>query len=342
LSLHLAVDRARHGAADRDVMRYLTRLIDRVRAVPGVEAAGIVNRLPLSGQLQTLLVEFEGRGEVNVDSRSIAGNYLGALGIPLLAGRTFRDNEVEGRPPVGLIDERVARQVYGAESPIGKRFRIPIADQPWVEIVGVVGHTRTADLESDPRPQVYWAYAQRTQDRVAVALKTAGDPAAMTAAVRAAIREVDPDQPLYDVRPMTEVVERTLLAQRLNVVLIGAFSLLALVLAGTGLYGVIAQITARRTREFGIRLAVGAEPANLARSVILQALGRAAWGLALGLALAAAVTRWIGSLIHGVGALDPVTYTAVAAILIWVVVAASYLPARRASRTDPAVVLRGE
>jgi predicted permease len=343
LSLHLAVDRARHGSEDRDVARYLGQVTGRLSTVPGVQSAAVVNRFPLDGQLQTLMVEFEGRpGHLTIDSRSISSDYFKTLGIPVIAGRVFRENDAEGRPGVGILDERISRQVFGSESPIGKRFRIPLEGMPWVEVVGVVAHIRSDDLESDARAQVYWPYGQRTQDRMAIAVKTAGPPAAMTAAVRAAIRAVDPDQALYDVRPMTEVVERTLLAQRLNVVLMGSFALLALLLASAGLYGVVSQLTARRTREFGIRLAVGADPADLRRLVIRQALVRASIGLAAGLALSGVVTRILTSMIHGVGAFDPLTYTAVAALLLAVVAGAAYLPARRASKTDPILALRSE
>jgi putative ABC transport system permease protein len=343
LSLHLAVDRARHGSQDRDVTRYLGKLIDRVRGVPGLQSAAVVNRLPLSGQVQTLVVEFEGRTEtINIDSRSISSDYFHTLGIPLTAGRGFREDETEDRAPVGIIDDWVARVVYGSQSPIGKRFRIPIAGMPWVEIVGVVAHIRANDLETDPRPQVYWPVGQRTQDRMALAVKTAGNPSAMTAAVRAAIRDIDPDQALYDVRPMTEVVQHTLLGQRLNLVLVGSFAVLALLLASAGLYGVVSQLTARRAREFGIRLAIGADAGHLVRLVMRQALARAIVGLVAGLAAAAGVTRLLGSLIHGVGSLDPLTYAAVSALLLMVVAGASYLPARRASKVDPMVTLRSE
>jgi putative ABC transport system permease protein len=212
----------------------------------------------------------------------------------------------------------------------------------WVQIVGVAGHIHHEGLESDIRPQVYWPYGQRTQDRMAMAVKTIGDPAPMTAAVHAAIREVDPDQPLYDVRPMTQVVERALLGQRLNVVLVGSFAALALLLASVGLYGVVSHLTARRSREFGIRLALGANPGDLLRMVLGQALGRAARGLALGLALSAVATRLLASILHGVGTFDAITYISVAALLLVVVLAASYLPARRASKTDPLVALRYE
>jgi putative ABC transport system permease protein len=344
LTLHFAVDRATHGATDRDVMRYLNRLVEHVRNVTGVQSAAIVNRLPLSGQLQTLVIEMENRSTpISIDSRSVSADYFHTFGIPLLAGRAFNDNDSENRAPVGIIDERVAGEIYGGENPLGKRFRIALVPPgPWVTIVGVAGHIRHDGLDRDPRAQVYWPYAQRTQDRIAMVVKTAADPATMTAAVRTAIREVDPDQPLYDVRPMTQVVERTLIGRKLNVVLVGAFAALALLLASVGLYAVVSHLSARRSREFGIRLAVGAAPGGLLRMVLAQGITRAAWGLAAGLALSAAVTRWLSSVLHGVGTLDSATYASVAVVLLLVVLAASYPPARRASKTDPAAALRYE
>jgi putative ABC transport system permease protein len=342
LGLHLAVDRAAHGSTDPEVWRYLSRLIDRVQSIPGVQSTAVVNRLPLGGQTQTLQIEFEGRGmTVNVDSRSASPDYFRALGIPVLAGRTFRDDDSAGRPDVGILDERITRQVFGNQNPIGKRFRIAIVPgMSWVQIIGVVGHVRHEGLDRDPRPQVYWPYAQRTQDRVAMAVKTAGDPAAMTSAIRVAIREIDPNQPLYDVFPMSDFIARTLLTQRLNLVLVGSFAVLALLLASIGLYGVVSHLTARRSREFGIRLAVGATPAHLVATVFRESLTRASVGLAAGLLLASLITRLFSTLIHGVRALDPLTYTSVSVLLLIVVVVASYVPARRASRTDPVSALR--
>ena len=278
---------------------------------------------------------------MNVDSRSASPNYFRALGIPLLAGRTFRDDDIAGRLDVGILDDRITRQIFGNESPIGKRFRIAVVPgMPWVQIAGVVGHIRHEGLDRDPRPQVYWPYAQRTQDRVAMAVKTVGDPAAMTSAIRVAIREIDPNQALYDVFPMSDFIARTLLAQRLNLLLFGSFAALALLLASIGLYGVVSHLTARRSREFGIRLAVGATPAHLVATVLRESLARAAVGLAAGLLLAGVITRLLSTMIHGVTALDPLTYTSVTVLLLIVVVAASYVPARRASRTDPVLALR--
>jgi predicted permease len=271
----------------------------------------------------------------------VSPNYFRTLGIPLLAGRAFGDHDTLGRPDVGILDDRVAHQVFGNENPIGKRFRIPIGSgMPWVEIVGVVGHIRHEGLDRDPRPQVYWPYAQRTQDRVAMVVKTVGSPAAMTPAIRAGIREIDPNQPLYDVFPMSEFVARTLLAQRLNLVLVSSFAVLALLLASIGLYGVVSHLTARRSREFGVRLAVGATPAHLLAMEFRESLARGAVGLAVGLLLSAAITRLLSTMIHGVTALDLLTYTWVVLLLLLVVVVASYVPARRASRTDPFSALR--
>jgi putative ABC transport system permease protein len=303
-----------------------------------------VNRLPWAAKRRRLGITFEGRDAgLNIDSRLANGDYFRSLGIPLLAGRTFREDDLDDRAQVGIIDERVAREVFGQANPIGKRFRIAtVPPLPWVEIVGVAGHVRHEGLENDPRPQVYWPYQQRTQDRIAMVVKTMGDPAAMTAAVREAIREVDPGQPLYDVRPMTEVVERSVMAQRINTVLVGAFAGLGLLLASIGLYSVVSHLTARRSREFGIRLALGADPGNLLRMVLKQGLVRAACGLAVGLALSAALSRLLGSLLHGVGALDPATYISVTVLLLLVVLAASYSPARRAAKTDPTSALRCE
>jgi putative ABC transport system permease protein len=342
LALHLAVDRATHGSSDADVWRHLARLIDRVQAIPGVRSAAVVNRLPLGGQTQTMQIEYERRdNSFSVDSRSASPEYFRTMGIPILAGRTFRADEIEGRPAVGILDERMARQVFGNESPIGKRFRIPVVQgMPWVEVVGVVGHVLHERLDRDPRPQVYWPYAQRTQDRVAMVVKTAGDPGAVTPAVRAAIREIDPGQPLYDVYPMPEVVARTMLAQRLNLVLVGSFAVLALVLASIGVYGVVSHLTARRSREFGVRVAIGATPGQVLGLVLRQSVGRAALGLVIGLGLAAFAARLLTTMIHGITPLDPVTYASVAGLLLVVVVAASYVPARRAARVDPVSALR--
>ncbi len=339
LSLHLAVSRAKYGD-DASVALYLERLIDRVRAVPGVETVGIVNRLPMGGQMQAGVIQFEGRdGRFNTDWRSVSADYFRALTVPLLAGRTFNESDTPDHPAVGLIDERLARAVFAAESPIGKRFKIDFPEAPWVEIVGVVGHVRQEGLGSDPRPQVYWPHQQRTQDRMAMVVRTTTDPSSFSAPIRGAIHELDPDQPLYDVRPMPAVLERTLRGQWLNTVLIGLFAVLALVLASVGLYGVVSYVTAQRRREFAIRLAVGASASDVLGLVLKQGLWLALVGLALGLMLSAVATRALGSMLHGVTAWDAWTYLLVSGLMIVVVLAASFIPAWQASRLDPRIAL---
>jgi putative ABC transport system permease protein len=346
LTLHLAVSRAKHGD-DAGVARYLGRLTERIRAVAGVAAVGMVNRLPMAGQNQTFTIRFQGAGAdqlVHVDSRSINGDYFRSLGVPLLDGRTFREDDLPDRPAVGIIDERLARQVFGTARAVGKRFRIAVAgrdlDQPWVEVVGVVGHLRHEGLDRDPRSQVYWPYAQRTQDRVAMTVRTATEPAALARSVSAAIREVDPDQAIYDVRPMREVVDRTLAGNRLNLVLMATFAVMALLLASVGLYAVVAQLTTRRRREFGIRMALGATNRQVMGLVMGQGVRLGAAGLALGLVLAVAATRILATMLHGVRPLDPITYAAAGCLLAAVVLAAISLPARRAMNLHPAEALR--
>jgi putative ABC transport system permease protein len=340
LSLHLAVSRAKHGD-DAGVARYLDRLIDRVRTVPGVEAVGIVNRLPMGGQMQAGVIRFEGKdARFNTDWRSISADYFRALDVPLLAGRTFDERDTPDHTAVGLIDERLARDAFAAETPIGKRFRIDSPEARWVEIVGVVGHVRQEGLDSDPRRQVYWPYQQRTQDRMAMVVRTTGDPSSATAPIRAAIHEVDPDQPLYDIRPMQTVLDGTLRGQWINTVLISVFAALALTIASVGLYGVVSYVTAQRRREFAIRLAVGAKPADVLRSVLSQGLWLAVVGLTLGLMLSAVSTRVLGAMLHGVTAWDTWTYLVVSCLMIVVVLAASFIPAWQASRLDPKIALQ--
>ena len=340
LTLHLAVSRAKYGD-DAGVARYLDRLIDHVRAVPGVEAVGIVNRLPMGGQMQAGIVQFEGKdGRFDADWRSVSADYFDALDVPLVAGRTFNESDSSDRTAVGLIDERLARDVFATESPIGKRFKMGFPEAPWVEIVGVVGHIRQEGLDSDPRPQVYWPHQQRTQDRMAMVVRTTTDPSALSASIRDAIHDVDPDQPLYDVRSMPAVLERTLRGRWINTMLIGVFATLALTLASVGLYGVVSYVTAQRRREFAVRLALGARATDVVVLVLKQGFWLALGGLALGLVFSAASSRALGTMLHGVTAWDTWTYVLVSCLMVVVVLAASFVPAWEASRLDPKVALQ--
>jgi putative ABC transport system permease protein len=340
-SLHLVVSRARYPD-DASMARYVGQLIERLRAVPGVDTVGVVNRLPMGGQALASSIRLEDQPDraALIDSRSINGDYFRSLGIPVVSGRTFVDTDTADRPAVGIVDERAVKDFFGGKDPIGKRFRLNAPGAPWIQIVGVVGHVLHNGFDQDPRAQVYWPYQQRPQDRMAIVLQGTG--AHLAGAARSAIREVDRDQALYDVRPMNEVVRRTLSGQWLNMVLIGGFSAMALLLAGVGLYGVVAYLTEQRRREFALRLALGASGKQILSMVLKQGFGRVALGLALGLMLSFAVTRFLSAMLHGVPPLDLLTYGAAAVLLTAVMLIATLAPAWRACHVDPATALRAE
>jgi putative ABC transport system permease protein len=344
LTMHLAVTRAKYPL-DRQVATYYDRILDRLRQVPGIGAAGFVNRLPLSGIDQTGPVAFENRPDLppaDTDWRSATSGYFGAAGIPLKRGRLFTSFDGPSAPHVALIDEQLARQVFGDSDPLGKRVRIAIGDEPWAEIVGVVGHIRNATPERDLRPQIYWPESQRTQDRAALVVRTAGRPESFTAAVLEQIRKEDPDQPVYDVRTMEEWMSRTLSTRNLVTFLVAFFSGVSLLLACLGLYGVVSYTAGLRLREFGIRIALGASLANI-RSLVLGQAGRLVLlGCAAGLILALPVGRALGSLLYGVTSSDSVALVCSPALLLLAALLASAGPARRAAKTDPSVTLRFE
>jgi len=344
LTMHLAVTRAKHPQ-DRQVAEFYERILERVRSLSGVVAAGFVNRLPLSGVSQTGGVNIEERPEMqslDTDWRSATPGYFEAAGIPLKRGRLFSSYDRPDSPLVGLIDDQLAHKVFGDADPIGKRFRIAIADQPWVEIIGVVGHILNDTLEKDVRPQVYWPETQRTQDRAALVVRTMARPETLTAAVMEQIRKEDPDQPVYDVRSMQEWMSQTLSTRNLMTQVVTFFGAASLVLAVLGLYGVVSYTAGQRMREFGIRMALGAGLGHVRRLVLGQAGRLVVCGCALGLALAWPAGRALRSLLYGVTSSDGVAMIVAPVVLPVVALLASLGPARRATRADPASTLRAE
>lgn len=355
ISLHLAIPRSKYPKDD-DVARFCARLLERITAVPGVVSAGMVNRLPLGGVGQVNALEFEGqtsdKAPVTVDSRTVTPDYFRTMGIPLIEGRVFTDRDtpasaVASLPQLGavsvvIVDEQLARTRWPGASAIGKRLRLAFPGAPWIEVVGVVGHIRHDGLDVDPRTQVYFNYLQRAQDRMALVVRGAHAGPPLTAAVVQAIREVDPEQPVYDVRSMNEVVERSTVQRRLSTLLLAAFASMSLLLTTVGVYGVIAYGVTQQIREFGIRLALGAARADVTRLVLRRGAALALGGTAIGLAIAAVLTRAMGSLLYGVKPGDPASFVAAPLLLVFVALVASYLPARRAASVDPAITLRGE
>jgi len=346
LTMQLAVTRAKYRTDDR-VAGYYRRIEDRVRSIRGVTAAGIVNRLPFTGLMQTGSVEFEGRpGNYDSDWRSATPGYFHAIGIPLKQGRLLQDSDHAGSPPVGLIDERLARRVFGSGNAVGKRFRryLPgLARQdPWIEIVGVVGHILNDNLEQDPRPQAYWPETQRTQDRGALVIRIEGNPEVYAKAVVEQIRKENPDQPVYDIRTMEQWVARTLERRTLMTTIVALFAGASLLLACIGLYGVVSYTANLRLREFGIRMALGATAGSMYALVLGLGRNLAFTGCIIGLALAWPLTSILESVLFGVTRSDVVSWLVAPALLIAIALVSCLAPAAHAARTDAAAVLKAE
>jgi len=345
-SLHLVMPRSKYRTG-RDVAAYGDRILERVRALPEVVSAALVNRLPLAGGTQTGGIELEGidpkaTGVGNVDYRSVTPDYFRTLEIPLLSGRSFAETDTETAQPVAIIDERLAKIVGTIADPIGRRVRIPIMNLPWLRIVGVVGHIRHDRLDEDTRPQIYFPYKQRTQDRMALAVRTRTDPDLIGGSLVSAIRSVDPEQAVYDARTLEAVVDRSVAERWLQTVLLGSFAGIALVLASIGVYGVIAYAVGQRRREFGIRLALGASRAEIVGLVMRRGVLLFVCGAAIGLAVAAASARVLASLLFNISGFDLMSLGVSTVILFVVALAACGLPAQRAASVDPSQALRAE
>lgn len=346
LTMHLSVTRAKYPT-EQQVTDYYQRLIARVKTVAGVEEAGMINILPLSEGRLSGPVYFEGRPEgewVGADSRSVMPGYFSAMGIPLVRGRDFSAYDKADAPRVCVIDEQLVRTVFGGTDPLGKRLRFGVVkpNTPWVEVVGVVGHVRNESLETDPRPQVYWPMAQQSQDRVALVVRTAGRPESAAPAVVGQIQSEDPQQPVYDVRPMREWLDMSFQSRNLLTGLVTLFGASSLLLACLGLYGVVSYGAGLRAREFAIRSALGARPGNVRWLVFAHALRLWVLGSLIGLGLAWPMGRALQSLLYGVGSADAVALVAAPSLLLATSLLAGLGPARGAGRIDPAMTLRGD
>jgi putative ABC transport system permease protein len=342
-TFHLAVPRTKYPS-DAQVAAFYDRLLQTVRAVPGVAQAGLVNRLPLAGN-QTVSIHVErSPGTIvdvsSIDSRPVTPSYFASLGIAMRGGRSFTERDDATAPAVAIVDDRIARAMWPGENAVGKR--IQRFDFVWCTVVGVVGHIHANGVDVDPRPQVYWSYRQVTQDRMVLVVRSYGEPGAIVTPIMQAIRMLDPEQPVYDVRTMNAVVDRSLVQRRLTMVLIVAFGAIALVLAAVGVYGVVAYGVTQRLREFGIRVALGATRRDVSRLVVREGTSMALIGLLFGLVGAAALSGAMSNLVFGVTPRDVASLAAGTLTLLLVAVIASYIPARRASGVDPAVTLRAE
>jgi predicted permease len=272
----------------------------------------------------------------------VSPDYFKAMGIRLVQGRTFTAADNEQSPPVAIVSESFVRRYWPNENPIGKHINAGINRRGACEVVGVVGDVKQIALAEPVKPALYTPFPQTPWPFLAIAVRTPGDPAVVTGSLRTIMAKLDPDQPVGTVKTVTEYVASSVAARRFTATLIGGFATLALLLAGFGLFSVMAYSVAQRRREIGIRMALGAQPADVRALVVAQALRLGGIGLIVGLASAFAATRIIQSLLFGVSATDPATFVGVSATLMLVLLFAAYLPARRATGVDPMIALRTE
>jgi predicted permease len=325
-------------------------LDEAIRSVPGVKTSGGVTALPFTSAIGWGGITIEGyvpppgESELQVDLRWATPDYFSTMGIPLKEGRFFRASDEPDKEPIVMADEKMARRLWPNESAVGKRIRPgpPDSKAPWRTIVGVVGSVKQYGLEVEGRMVVYFSVTQNAISGMYAVARTEGDPAAVSASVSRAIRAMDTNVAIFDVATMNERVFRSLARQRFAMVMLTVFAGFALVLAAVGVYSVMSYLVSQGTRDIGIRMALGADRKTVHRMIFGHGLVLTVGGVVAGLVGAFALTRVMSTLLFEVSALDPMTFAAVPLVLSAVALAASYVPARRATRIEPLVALRDE
>jgi predicted permease len=340
------IDLGRQGYNEERGHSFYQQLIERVQALPAVEAVSLAHRSPLSGQ-QGTPVRPEGLS-ANTEATEVRFNivtrrHLETIGLRLLQGRDFNAQDMAQAPRVAIINEVLARRLWGEQNSLGRTFltgmlrgKVPI------KVIGVVNDARYGSGLQQPFPYVYFPATQEYRPAMVLHVKTTGDAALLIAAVQREVQALDPKLPIYNVRTLNAELNQVLAGQRAAAALISSLGLLALLLAGIGLYGVMAYSVSQRTREIGIRMAVGAQTGDVKTLFVRRGMVLAIIGVAIGLLASFAFTRVLKSLLFGVSATDPLTFSVIALLLIVVALLASYLPARRAAKVDPLIALRYE
>jgi putative ABC transport system permease protein len=330
--------------SDREQAAFYRRVRAKVDSIPGIQSAGLSDVLPLGQQNDREYFTIEKHPlpagqELVADFRRISPQYLTTMGIALLRGRMLSERDGRDAPSVILIDETLAHQFFPNEDPIGRRMRL------WGEfreVVGIVGQVHHYGLEKQPEPTIYAPYEQMTDKAMALAVRTTMDTQAMVKAVKQAIWSVDPGQPVFQIRSMDDYLSLAGTASRISTVLLLVFAGISMLLAALGIHGVVSYGVAQRTREFGLRMALGSTPGQLKALVVRSGIRTALIGLLAGMAGAAALGSTLRVLLYGVAPLDPAVMAAVAGLLLTVALIANYVPARRATRIDPMVALHQE
>ncbi|HTP35893.1 MAG TPA: ABC transporter permease [Candidatus Acidoferrales bacterium] len=347
----MALPRARYGTL-ASVDQFYQGLLERLRVLPGVTGAAIVSVVPLSGDFDRTGFQIAGKqfgaGEMESPDRYIVSpGYFGALHVPLLQGRLFTEQDDANHPTVCVISATAARQWFPGQSPLGQKVRAGSGtgnfDQsPFREVIGVVGDIAQYGLGLPPTPQIYMPYMQFPARYVTVMIRSNASSSNLAGAVRQTVFSLDREQPVYDVRMLEDIVSGTIATRRIGIWLLGVFAAAALLLAAVGVYGVVSYSVSQRTSEFGIRVALGARPADVIRKALADSLWITASGLGVGIAGSYAMSKWISGFLFQVSPRDAATFGLVPLFLTVVALAACYVPARRAATVDPVTALRSE
>lgn len=324
---------------------FYQQTLERINSLPGVEAASLSTIVPLSGGGQRRMIYLEGyqpkpNEDTELNTNVVGLNYFNTMGIPIVAGRDFNAQDREGSPLVVIVNEEVQRRYYAGNA-VGKRLQIG-SHTPYIEIVGVVRNAKYRDLREQQLPFVYIPMGQEYQSAMTLMVRATGEPSSLAGSVRKEIQALNKNVPVFSVETMTEHIANQIAADRMIAVLLSIFGGGALLLAAIGIYGVVSYSVAQRTHEIGIRIALGAEQRDILKLIVRQGMVLVLVGAGIGLLLAFALTWVLQSLLFGVSATDPLTFTVVLLVLVSVALLACYLPARRATKVDPLVALRYE
>ena len=346
LTMRLSLPAAQYPDGRRRAA-FFQQVVERIGALPVAQSVAAISRLPLTPGNSSRSFEIEGSPNdssgdgPSADYRVISSDYFQALGIPLLNGRAFTEQDNGDAPPTAIINETAARRYWPNEDPLGKRLRIE-SDDPWMEIVGVVGNVKHVGLDSQSKAELYMPYLKDPWPFMTVVVRSASNPKILADAMRNEVWAVDKDLPVPDIKTMDDLLSGSVARRRFNMMLLGIFAAIALVLAAVGIYGVMSYSVTQRTHEIGIRMALGAKQSDVVKLVVGQGITLTLIGVGLGLAGALALTRVLASLLFEVGTTDPATFIAISILLTGVALGACFVPARRAAKVDPMIALRYE
>ncbi len=347
LTMRLSLPAAQYQDASKRAA-FFQQVISRFESLPGVQSAAAVSRLPLTPGNSSRGLTIEGfpndssGNAPGADYRVISPNYFRSMGIPISRGRDLTERDTRDAPGVVIINEAMARRYWPDQDPLGKRMRVGMNNDPWMEIVGVVGNIKHFGLDSQSKAEIYVPYLKDPWPFMTLVVRSSSDTASLGNTMRNEVWEVDKDLPVPDIRTMDQLLSGSVSRRRFNTLLLGIFASVALVLSAVGIYGVMSYSVTQRTHEIGIRMALGAQQSDVLKLVVGQGMTLLLIGVAIGLAAALGLTRVLTSLLFGVGATDPATFVIISVLLTGVALTACFVPARRAMKVDPMTALRYE